>query len=1380
MLRTVSVLWVLALAAPIVLAQQRYRHFCGSGLCGQDRACGRANQPTCESAPACDSGFNIWDIPNQTVDCNGGFPCWNDDETITHGCYDLSNPPDCSLCGGNGQAPCPDTPICDPGCDPGYNLAGSLCYAPGCGGAGELPCGNGRCIDGIELQAGVCVDCGGNKEPECLFGDACRYGTRSLGWREDLAWRVCAYCGGSNVPGDSAVIACEGGACDPGFLHATTVGLDGPISKCESLLPGTQEQQAEVQHFIEQNGICSPGLPEPMTRTAPESWPAGEELATGRGTIVVIHGRGADCGPTRERMLDFGNIPQDGGLYDSGHLVYCVEYAQCETCGEPERLRVRVLPVLDDVLGNPDPPCTADDSCEFDDAHPVADLYAPSFGVPGVAEALKDALLAIPTVGDVTLMGHSQGGFVARELVYRHYDELRWHGRRIGRVISLAHPHYGKHVDPHEYTPWLCADRDDFDCATAKWLWGWSENVLGTPGSIDDSDYPQIEWAAVSGTGPAGNTSPEPESDACLQIFGGWDRADVAGDSSVPIQSSLGYEEFGFPFPRTSLDFDRRYHTLCSHTASCLIAEPWLAPAACVADGATPPPPPGTCWGEDPYPSLLPDAPPRPAPDALQLDGVDDHVTIDDPAAVAALHVNGALTIDAWVYPTGPGDPSVGGVIVSKEGEYWLGRWGDGRLAWALADGNWVARVSSYTLPEREWAHVAFTYDGAAGLAKLLVNGLLVQQWSAGASIGDVDPASNNLEIGRRAGGSQPFDGRLDEVRVWSTALSAHDVVTVAGGAAAAGPGVDPVVWYRFDEQGDTIADASGNGFDGSISSPGGAATPIRQRTERPSASGGAMYFEAGRFLGVAEPSHLAALAMDDELTIEAWIFPRGPGSPGAGGTIVNKEGEYALTRWDDGRLTWALANATPGWTSIQSTYVAPQHAWTHVAFVYDGPAQQARLYVNGALHQSWPASGGIGDFHPAENELRIGGRQHALQSFHGVIDEVRVWNRARTSAEIATDHATVIADPTAAAGLVAYFRLDEGAGGVAVDLASGHSATLGQNSAGLAPFRTWAPHLPGYALDYLACGDGVVDPLEGCDDGGTASADGCSPACRVEHVLTLHGRPAGGSISLVVGGVAIEVATLVGQTDQDVLDALAAAIAADPTLAAMGIGAVRVGNELFIGGSVSGTTIADAGLSDCTAGPSVPIVAGVITNTCPETSVTLSTGAYERYEWSYEGRPIPGASGSSYVATLTGSYGVIVRDAYGCPASSSPAMAFVGFCPDSELSPPGAIFPLRIEKSAGSSTGYHAYFQKLDDVLGYNLYSGTLGTWFDHGGGGDDGCGVAFTDFGTGELRAELPPSASASAYYLVTGFDGAQEGVAHTATDGGRSDSVQDTCLP
>jgi cysteine-rich repeat protein len=742
--------------------------------------------------------------------------------------------------------------------------------------------------------------------------------------------------------------------------------------------------------------------------------------------------------------------------------------------------------------------------------------------------------------------------------------------------------------------------------------------------------------------------------------------------------------------------------------------------------------------------------------------------------------MGGAMTIDAWVHPTGTGDPGVGGVIVVKEGEYWLARWGDGRIAWALADGNWVARLSSFVLPEREWAHVALTYDGAgSGQAKLYVNGALVQGWTVGASIGDVNASLNDLDIGRRPEGSQPFDGRLDEVRVWDTALSAHDVVAIAGGEPV-GLGIDPVVWYRFDEQGDTIVDASGNGYHGSLSNPGAAATPIRQRTERPDRPGGAMYFEGGRFLGVSDPGHLAELEMDDELTIEAWIFPRGVGSPGSGGAIVNKEGEYALTRWDDGRLTWSLANAAPGWSSVQSTFVAPEHAWTHVAFVYDAPGGEARLYVNGALHQTWAASGSIGDFHAAEDELRIGGRQRGDQSFHGAIDEVRVWNRARTGAEIAMDFDTIIVQPGAAAGLVGYYRLDEGAGGVAVDLASGHGATLGSNSTTLSPFRTWAPHLPGYALDYLACGNGVIDPLEGCDDGGSTSADGCSSACRVEHRLTLRGSPAGGTVSIVVEGVAISVATFPGQTDQDVLDALAAAILADPALASLGITAVRIGNELFIGGNHTGTTITDVGLSDCTAGPAVPVITGPMTNTCPETSVTLTTGVFDGYAWFREGQRIGGADGPAYEAALTGNYSVTVRDGYGCMASSPSEAAFIGFCPQSEVSPPGAIFPLRIEASTDSATGYFMYFQDLDGTFGFNVYAGTLGTGVDHGGGGDDACSAAFTALGTGEIRVELPASASASAYYLVTAFDGTQEGVAHTATGGTTSDAAQDTCAP
>ena len=109
---------------------------------------------------------------------------------------------------------------------------------------------------------------------------------------------------------------------------------------------------------------------------------------------------------------------------------------------------------------------------------------------------------------------------------------LRWSGRKIARVVTLAHPFYAKQTDPHLYTPWLCQSQDNFDCATGKWVWGWD---LGASGSIADLDYPQIEWTAVSGDPsavPPGQPSVGPDDadgdgvintsdEECLVVFGG-------------------------------------------------------------------------------------------------------------------------------------------------------------------------------------------------------------------------------------------------------------------------------------------------------------------------------------------------------------------------------------------------------------------------------------------------------------------------------------------------------------------------------------------------------------------------------------------------------------------------------------------------------------------------------------------------------------------------------------------------------------------------------------------------------------------------------------------------------------------------------------------
>ena len=1356
---------VMVLSGALAGAAQRYRSFCG--WCDYKEPCGKANQATCTSGSACDSGYLSWDIPDQKIDCPG---ICGPDEYVTYGCYDPNNPPSCSLCGGDGEPPCPSGSGCSPGCDPGTNLAGNLCYNFGCGDDLELPCANGQCINGVELQAGVCVNCGGNHEPVCLFGDACRYGTGDIGLDSTGLIDVCAYCGGPPGPnGEDGTIACEGGVCNSAYYHATTDVLDGDISNCDTFFTGNEQI-----HYVNQNGICSPGWPDTMARPAPESWPSVEAPEQARGTILIIHGRGASCGPAKERMLDVG------GLYDTGNLIYCVEYAQENTPGV-DRRSVKIYPVLDDLEGHPQPPCTADTSCEFDETRPVAEELAPTFDVPGVATALHDLLLQIPTVGEITLMPHSQGGFIARQLVYRYYDDLRWNGKKISRVISLGHPYYAKQEDPHLYTPWLCASEDSFDCATGKWTWGWSDNVLNTPGAIDDTDYPQIDWTVVSGDGPPGSTSPEAQGDACTEIFGGVPRSVVAGDTSVPIMSSLGYEEFGFPFPVRELSFDRRYHTSCTHTASCMISTAMSGSLACGAAGGSPPPPADSCWGVDPQPSLLPSPGPPPLPAALAFDG-DDHVAATDPSAISALTMTSALTLEAWINPEVAGQSTA---FLNKEGEYEIGvlpNGGKSVLAWAVKIGSptWTWTYTTFEPPANEWTHVALTYNGSSVV--VYANGYPVQTTSISGSIGDQTPGQNELWIGGRQATSYGFKGLMKDVRVWSRALSRPEVIAGMGGDPGAGNTSGLAGWWKLDEGfGDLVADSGPNGFDLSLSGAGPGLSPVRRGEGPTGRIGGALLFDGvDDHVAVSEPSAMTALEMHDALTIEAWIYPRNPSS-GGGGVIVNKEGEYALTRWGDGRITWSLANTSPGWVSVQSTYVAPAHAWTHVAFVYDDVAGEARLYINGAPYQTWTATGPIGDFHASNDELQIGGRQNSptSQPFHGVIDDVRVWNRALSDSEIAQDFGKVIVDPSSRTGLVGYWKFDETSGGVAFDSAAGHHATLGNDDPTYVPARTLAPALPGESLVYPACGDGNLDPGEGCDDGGTDDGDGCSSACRPESHFDLHGSAQGGTVTIVVEGVTIQITTSPGQTTEEVIAALAAAIQSDFTLASMHVTASAVNGDLIVGGAYSGVDLSDPGLTDCTAGPS-PVISGSSANACPATMVSLSTGAYSTYQWSYEGQAIPGATGPTYDATLTGNYSVDVSDGAGCPASSLDALTLVSFCPDSEASPAGAIFPLRVEPSASSSTGYYVYFQRLDGAAGYNLYSGSLAGAFDHGNSSDNVCDLPFTDLGTGELRAELPLPAGDAVYFLISPFSGGDEGVTHLSSTGVPADPSQSTCPP
>jgi hypothetical protein len=137
------------------------------------------------------------------------------------------------------------------------------------------------------------------------------------------------------------------------------------------------------------------------------------------------------------------------------------------------------------------------------------------------------------------------------------------------------------------------------------------------------------------------------------------------------------------------------------------------------------------------------------------------------------------LSVAAWVRPTGTGsDPTQGGILVNKEGEYELARFADGLLYVAVANANpsWSWISTGVTMPLNGWTHIAFTYSSVDQMYLAYLNGRQAFYFPATGPIGDNHPGIDQLWIGGRALVNQFFAGDLDQVRVVNRALSGLEI----------------------------------------------------------------------------------------------------------------------------------------------------------------------------------------------------------------------------------------------------------------------------------------------------------------------------------------------------------------------------------------------------------------------------------------------------------------------------------------------------------------------------------------------------------------------------------------------------------------------------
>ena len=172
---------------------------------------------------------------------------------------------------------------------------------------------------------------------------------------------------------------------------------------------------------------------------------------------------------------------------------------------------------------------------------------------------------------------------------------------------------------------------------------------------------------------------------------------------------------------------------------------------------------------------------------------------------------------------------------------------------------------------------------------------------------------------------------------------------------------------------------------------------------------GNALGFTGGESSWVTVPN-AASLSLTTGMTISAWVRP----------TAAMQSEPTILMKQASGNLAYALyANSGDGtpnawyvsngdWVSV---FAAPEHSvplntWTHIAATFDGAT--LRIFHNGQLSASQATAGAI-DI--ASGVLRIGGNSvWSGEGFPGVIDEVRIYNRALSASEIQADMATPVA----------------------------------------------------------------------------------------------------------------------------------------------------------------------------------------------------------------------------------------------------------------------------------------------------------------------------------------------------------------------------------
>jgi len=437
------------------------------------------------------------------------------------------------------------------------------------------------------------------------------------------------------------------------------------------------------------------------------------------------------------------------------------------------------------------------------------------------------------------------------------------------------------------------------------------------------------------------------------------------------------------------------------------------------------------------------------------------------------------FTVDAWIKPR----TSKFGIIVSNELCGAVDDWGfhlldDGRLQVQIGGtgSSGAFFLSTGTIPLNTFSHVAVTRSTSTGEIKIYINGALDSTHISphnrvvGAASPGCDAGIHQNKIGignlRRqailAGTTPAFDGLIDEVEIFTRALSALEIQSIynADSEGKCKPFCgDGIITEELGEMCDGL-NLGGNscnslGFGtGTLACAGdcrlfevsdcsqqctdivaddanfvswwpgeGDASDIQDGNDGVITTefSGQVTFPSGKVDQAFDFSgedfvELPPIALTN-FTVDAWINPRTSNLF----VVVSNElcgtvDDWGITLLPDGRLRVQIGNAGGADAFFMSTGTIPLNTFSHIAVTRNTSTGDIKIYINGVLDSTHlsPHNRVVGAANPTcdggrhQNNIGIGFQRRfavlggtAHRPFDGLIDEVEIFDRALSQTAI-------------------------------------------------------------------------------------------------------------------------------------------------------------------------------------------------------------------------------------------------------------------------------------------------------------------------------------------------------------------------------------------